>query len=76
MLEFLIDIISVVFVGKVFQKTVGIPMGTNWAPLLADIFLYSYEAEFIQPMHSTGGETVGISIQSHLQVYQLDRGLS
>ena len=31
-----------------FQQTVGIPMGTNCAPLLADLFLYSYEAEFIQ----------------------------
>jgi hypothetical protein len=28
--------------------TVGIPMGTNCAPLLADLFLYSYEAVFIQ----------------------------
>ena len=26
----------------------GIPMGTNCAPLLADLFLYSYEADFIQ----------------------------
>ena len=47
MLEFLVDNIFVVFAGKVFQQTVGIPMGTNCAPLLADIFLYSYEADFI-----------------------------
>ena len=33
--------------GRVFQQTVGIPMGTNCAPLLADLFLYSYEADFI-----------------------------
>ena len=32
----------------------GILMGTNCAPLLADIFLYSYEAEFIQSLLSTG----------------------
>ena len=31
-----------------FQQTVGIPMGINCAPLLADLFLYSYEADFIQ----------------------------
>ena len=54
MLEFLVDNIFVVFVGKVFQQTVGIPMGTNCAPLLADIFLYSYEADFIQSLLSTG----------------------
>ena len=47
MLEFLVDNIFVVFGGKVFHLIVGIPMGTNCAPLLADIFLYSYEAEFI-----------------------------
>ena len=53
-LEFLVDNIFVVFAGKVFQQTVGIPMGTNCAPLLADIFLYSYEADFIQSLLSTG----------------------
>ena len=54
MLEFLVDNIFVVFTGKVFQQIVGIPMGTNCAPLLADIFLYSYEAEFIQSLLSIG----------------------
>ena len=49
MLEFLVDNIVVVFAGKVFQQIIGIPM-----PLLADIFLYSYEAEFIQSLLSTG----------------------
>ena len=54
MLEFLVDNIFVVFGGKVFQQIVSIPMGTNCAPLLEDIFLYSYEAEFIQSVLSTG----------------------
>jgi len=44
----LIDNIFVMFGGRVFQQTVGIPMGTNCAPILADLFLYSYEADFIQ----------------------------
>jgi hypothetical protein len=48
MLEFLIDNIFVLFGGRVFLQTVGIPMGTNCAPLLADLFLYSYEEDFIQ----------------------------
>ena len=47
MLEFLVDTIFVVFAGNVFQQIVGIPMGTNCVPLIADIFLCSYEAEFI-----------------------------
>jgi hypothetical protein len=36
--------------GQVFQQSVGIPMGKNCALLLADMFLYSYEAEFIQKL--------------------------
>jgi hypothetical protein len=48
MLEFLIDNIFVIFGGRVFQKTDGIPMGANCAPLLADLCLYSYEAGLIQ----------------------------
>ena len=54
MFEFLVDNIFVVFAGKVFQQTIGIPMGTNCAPLLPDIFLYSYEAKFIQSLLATG----------------------
>ncbi|KAK3092278.1 hypothetical protein FSP39_000651, partial [Pinctada imbricata] len=30
------------------------PQGTNCAPLLADLFLYSYEADYIQTLLSTG----------------------
>jgi hypothetical protein len=48
MFVFLIDNIFVNFGGRVFQQTVGIPMGTNCAPLLAGLFLYSYEADFIK----------------------------
>jgi hypothetical protein len=35
-----------IFGGRVFQQTVGIPMDANCAPLLADLFLYSYETDF------------------------------
>jgi hypothetical protein len=48
MLEFLIDNICVSFGGTLFQQVFGIPMGTNYVPLLADLFLYSYESEFLQ----------------------------
>ena len=50
MLEFLIDNIFVSFEGTLFQQVVGIPMGTNCAPLLADLFVYSYESEFLQKL--------------------------
>jgi len=48
MLVFLFDNVFVIFGGRVFQQTVGIPMGTNCAALLADLILYLYEEDFIQ----------------------------
>jgi hypothetical protein len=45
MLVFLIDNIFAMSGGRVFQQKVGIPMGTNCAPLLDDLFLYSYKAD-------------------------------
>ena len=54
MLEYLIDNSFVEFGGRIFQQSIGIPMGTNCAPLLADLFLYPYEAEFVQSLLKTG----------------------
>ena len=47
MVEFLIDNI---FGGCLFRQVIGIPIRTNYAPLLADLFLYSYESEFLDNM--------------------------
>jgi len=44
----LIDKIFVIFGGRVFQQTVGIPLGTNCVPLLADLFLYLHQADIIK----------------------------
>ena len=54
MLQYLIDNVFVEFGGRIFQETVGIPMGTNCAPLLAGLFLYSYEVEFVQSLLQAG----------------------
>jgi hypothetical protein len=61
MLEFLIDNIFVIFGGRVFQQTVGIPMGTNCVHLLADLFLYSYETDFIQGLLNKNGKKLARS---------------
>ena len=54
MMNFLIDNVFVECGGETFQQVIDIPMGTNCAPLLAEIFLYSYEAEFIQTLIKSG----------------------
>jgi hypothetical protein len=64
MLEFLIDNIYVVVGGQVFQQSVGIPMDSNCAPLLADLFLYSYEAEFIQKFLHEKKKSLAVAFNS------------
>ena len=32
---------------KLYRQVVGIPMGTNCAPLLTDLFLFCYERDFM-----------------------------
>ena len=41
------------FDGMVYQQIVGIPMGTNCAPLIADLFLYCYEMDFMSDLHKS-----------------------
>ena len=54
MIEFLIDNLSVQFGGHLFRQVTGIPMGTNCAQSLADLFLHSYENEFLDNMIKSG----------------------
>ena len=54
MIEFLIDNICVQFGGCLFRQVIGIPMETNCAPLLEDVFLYSYENEFLDNIIRSG----------------------
>ena len=49
-----IHIERVQFGGRLFRQVIRIPMGTNCAPLLADLFLYSYENEFLDNMIRSG----------------------
>ena len=35
---------------KLYRQVVGIPMGTNCAPLVADLFLFCYERDFMMSL--------------------------
>ena len=50
---FLVENIYVQFDGMVYQQIVGNPMGTNCAPLIADLFLYCYERDFMSDLHKS-----------------------
>ena len=45
-LSYLLDNIYIRFGNKLYRQIVGIPMGTNCAPLVADLFLFCYERDF------------------------------
>ena len=45
--------IYVQFDGMVYQRIVGIPMCTNCAPLIADLFLYCYERGFMSNLQKS-----------------------
>ena len=49
-LTFLLDNIFIRFGTKLYRQVVGIPMSTNCAPLVADLFLFCYERDFIMPL--------------------------
>jgi hypothetical protein len=53
----------VIFGDQVFQQSVGIPMDTNCAPFLADLFLYSHEAEFVQKLLQDSNKMLAVSFQ-------------
>ena len=52
-LMFLLDNIFVRFGQKIYRQVIGIPMGTNCAPLIADLFLYCYEKDFMLHLAKT-----------------------
>ena len=46
-LHYLLDNIFIRFGSKLYRQIVGIPMGTKCAPLVADLFLFCYETDFM-----------------------------
>ena len=46
-LNYLLDNILIRFGSKLYRQIVGIPMGTNRAPLVADLFFFCYERYFM-----------------------------
>ena len=49
-LIFLLGNIFVQLSTKLYRQVVGLPMGTNCTPLVADLFLFCYEREFIMSL--------------------------
>ena len=52
-LAYLLDNIFIRFGTKLYSQIVGIPMGTYCAPLIADLFLFCYERDFMGSLSYT-----------------------
>ena len=56
-LHYLLDKVFIRFYSKLYRQIVGIPMGTNCAPLVADLFLFCYDrqnqTDIIEAFNST-----------------------
>ena len=51
--EALVDLLDNSFIKfgtKLYRQIIGIPMGTNCAPLVADLFLFCYERDFMKSL--------------------------
>ena len=49
-LVYLLDNTFIRFGTKFYRQTNGIPMGTNCAPLVTDLFLFCYERDFMKSL--------------------------
>ena len=50
MLTFLLDTIFIRSGTKLYRQVVGSPIGTYCAPLVADVFLFCYERDFVMSL--------------------------
>ena len=65
-LIYLLDNMYIRFGTKSYRQLVGIPMGTNCAPLVADFFLFCYERDFMTFFFLTLSK---LKLLTHLNLY-------
>ena len=51
-LDFLLDNLFIIVGDSLFKQTIGIPMGTNCAVFLANLYLFTYEFDFMKRLVS------------------------
>ena len=63
-LIFLLDNIYIRFVSKLYIQIEVIPMGTNCAPLVADLLLFCYERDFMLSLSENNQSDVILAFNS------------
>lgn len=69
--NYIIDQSYIVHKNELFRQVVGIPMGTNCAPHIANLFLYAYESSFVDSLVENNQVDVASKL-SHIFRYQDD----
>lgn len=70
-IDFIVDNSYICYKGEVYRQAIGIPMGTNSAPFMANLFLHLYEYEYIEHLISSG-EIQAAQDLSNIYRYQDD----
>ena len=64
-----LDNIYIRFGTKLYRQIVGIPMGTNCAPLVADLFLFCYERDFMMSLSDVKQAEILKHLNLHLDIW-------
>ena len=71
MLTFLLDNIFIRFGTKLYRQVVEIPMGTYCAPLVADLFLFCYERDFMMSLSDDSGLILVMRLTLHPDIWTI-----
>ena len=71
MLTFLLDNIFIRFGTKLYRQVVGIPMGTNFAPVDADLFLFCCERDFMMSLSDEKQADVLMRLTLHPDIWTI-----
>ena len=70
-LHYLLDRIFILFGSKLYRQIVGIPMGTNSVPLVADLFfLFCYEKNFMLSLSENNQTDIIEAFNPNLQIFR------
>ena len=70
-MRIIVDNSYIMFRNKIYRQIVGIPMGTNCAPYLANIFLHTYEYNYLEKLVKEG-KILEAKLLGHTFRYQDD----
>ena len=69
--NFIIDQSYISYKGEIYRQCIGVPMGTNCAPHVANLFLHTYEYKYINHLVATGRTALALLLANMFR-YQDD----